>query len=156
MEEIRQYFLSIVAAALICSILKLLLGEKTGYGSIVTLICGVFMAVTVISPWIRLEFVDFTSYKIEIKNHAHDISESGKKAAEMELRTIIMDQTETYILDKAASIDASVQVDVILHNEEPVPASVVITGDISPYTKTVLSNFMEDTLDISEDAQIWN
>ena len=156
MDGIRQYVLSVTAAAFICGIVKLLIREKTGYGAIVSLICGVFMAVTVISPWLDLEIADLALYTSEIKSEAQDISESGRNAAEMEFRTIIMEQTETYILDKASSMDTAVQVDVILREDEPVPASAIITGEISPYVKNVLADYMENTLDIPEDAQIWN
>ena len=155
MDGIKQYFLSITAAALTCSVVKALIGKEKVQTSIATLLCGIFMAVTILSPILDLKIADIASYIDDNDWSINSAVDEGVHAAETGIRTIITEETCTYILDKAASLDAEIQVDVVLQEAEPVPSSVVITGDVSPYVRTVLSDYIEDTLGISEDAQIW-
>lgn len=46
MESIRQYLLSITAAAVICSLITGIMGKKGTYAAIVRMLCGLFMAIT--------------------------------------------------------------------------------------------------------------
>ena len=72
------------------------------------------------------------------------------------MSAIIKDRTEAYILDKAASMGLSLRVEVILSEEEiPKPITVKLWGTVPPYTKTRLRNWMEDTLGIGEEDQLW-
>ncbi len=142
--------------SVICSIVKTIVGEKTGYGKITSLICGIFLAVTLISPLVDLEISDLIVYPSTIRTDAHNIAAQAYNDSRLQLRTIIKDQTEAYILDKAASINADIQVEIQLHDEEAIPVGVVIDGNIAPYNKTVLSRYMEETLGLAEDVQIWD
>ena len=67
---------------------------------------------------------------------------------------IITAQVEAYILDKAALYQAPVTVDVTL-DEEGTPVSVRLSGAVSPYAKTRLSEMMETDLGIKKEAQQW-
>ena len=155
-DGIREYVLSIIAASIICSVIKSTVGTKTGYGKVTSLICGVFLACTFLSPLIDFEIYDWTVFPVNIKTDAQDIASQAFDESRSQLRTIITEETEAYILEKAASIGADIHVEVLLHDEEPIPVGVVINGNIAPYNKTVLSQYMADTLAITEDAQIWN
>ena len=156
MDSIRQYILSISAAALLCSIVKALVGKKTGNGMVVELICGTFMAVTLLSPWLDWNIQDITLYTDGIKSDAATISELAQERTEAEIRKIIKDESEAYILDKASSMEMDITVEVILQETDPIPVCAVIAGNVSPYNRTVLSQYIENTLAITEDAQVWN
>ena len=58
-------------------------------------------------------------------------------------------------MDKAHSLGADIQVEVMLSNEQyPVPKQVRLKGDVAPYARTQLIKFLEE-LGISEENQIW-
>ena len=156
MDSIRQYILSIITAALICSVVKALSGKKTGNGMVVDLICGAFLTVTLLSPWLDWNIQDIKVYTNEIKLDATGILDQAQEQREEEIRTIIKEETEAYILDKASSMDADIEVEIILQEKAPIPTGVVITGYISPYNRTELSRYIKDTFAITEDAQTWN
>lgn len=156
MDSIRQYILSIITAALICSVVKALSGKKTGNGMVVNLICGAFLTVTLLSPWLDWNIQDIKVYTNEIKLDASSILDQAQEQREEEIRTIIKEETEAYILDKASFMEADIEVEIILQENAPIPVSVIITGYISPYNRTELSRYIKDTLAITEDAQTWN
>ena len=155
MDWIHQYILSIVVVALICSIAKMLSGKNTGYSSIISLISGAFIVVTILAPWVGFDEIDLQLDFENIQSDAREAVEAGTAIATTELRTIIKEQTETYIQDKASSMDAVIDVNVVLAEDEPNPISAEITGTVSPYVKSALSNYMTETFAISEELQKW-
>ena len=156
MDNIRQYILSVTTAALICSIVKKLTGKKSANGTVVDLICGAFLAVTLLSPWLDWNIQDISIYTNTIKLDASCIANQAQEKREEEMRTIIKKETETYILDKASSMEMDIEVEIMLQESMPIPAAAVITGHVSPYAKAELSRYIKDTFAITEDAQIWN
>ena len=59
-------------------------------------------------------------------------------------------------MDKARALQVSLTVDVILDDSGiPAPCGVRISGQVSPYAKGVLSDFMEKELGISRKEQLW-
>lgn len=155
-DNIREYVLSVIAASIICSIVKSIVGSKSSYGKVTALICGIFLAFTFLSPLVNFEISDLSLTPINIKTEAQDLAARAYVESQSQLRTIIKEETEAYILEKAESIDANIQVEIVLHDEKPIPVGAVIKGNVSPYNRTVLSQYMTDALAISEDAQIWN
>ena len=113
MDSIRQYLLSIIVAALVCSIVKALVGSKSGYGRVVSLVCGTFMTITLLSPWVNWDFKEFALPSDGLNAEGDSIARQAQEETRNELRSIIKERTEAYILDKALSMDADVQVDVI-------------------------------------------
>lgn len=155
MGDVYQYILSVSVAAMICAIIKSLTGKDSGYSAVVSLLCGVFIAATIISPLLDLQLPDLGVHISDVAEDAEEITALSSNTSNNELREIIKEQTEAYVLDKAASLNTKVSVDITLAEEEPIPVSAVITGDIAPYNKSVLSQYLEDTIGIPEVAQIW-
>ena len=156
MDSMRHYILSIVIAAFISCIIKNLIGDKSGHGKIVSIICGVFLTVVVLSPVLDLKIPDLMSFTDDFKNDAEDIVSITQGETQTQLRTIIKERTESYILDKAASMNSDIRVEVILDDVTSIPAAAIIHGDISPYNKAILSQYLVDSLGISEESQTWN
>ena len=156
MEVIRQYIVSVAAAAILCGILCCLLGNKGGSGTLIKLIAGIFLALIVIKPLAQIELGDFPAFAAEFGNEAEAAAASGKEITQKAISDIIKAETEAYILDKAESLNAHLTVDVTLSSDlPPAPVSVRLTGAVSPYAKARLESILENDLGISKENQIW-
>lgn len=156
MEKIHSYLLSVICAAIICSVVHVLSGKKSASSSLIRIISGIFMAITLISPLINIRLSDYADYFSAFSSDANAAVTFGESAATDALRSIIKARTEAYILDKADSMNVALDVEVKLNNEDPpVPCEVVITGAISPYSKEVLSQYIANDLGISKEDQLW-
>lgn len=157
MEWVRQYIIAIVAAAIICSVVRFLSGKESTPASVVRLLTGLLLSVTVIAPLAHINFTDIPDY-IDDFSYASDAAiDAGSTFAAEKTSAIIKAKTEAYILDKAQVLGAQVAVEVNLSTEAPYrPCSVMISGKVSPYTKQRLIAFIDQDLGIPEENQIWN
>lgn len=156
MDGIRQYLLSVTAAAIVCGIITGLLGKKGTQAAIVKMLAGLFLALTVIQPFAKLRITALTDYAHDISVDASSAVDMGTTAAQAALAAGIKAQSEAYILDKADAWDASLSVEVSLSDSiPPTPQKIYLTGQVSPYTKAQLSKIIEDDLGISKENQIW-
>lgn len=156
MDNVKQYLLSVISAALICSIANSLLQKKGTYQTILKLICGIFLALTVIAPITNIKLADFSNYSNMLSVDALAVVNAGTDAAKSEIEQIIKQKTEAYILEKAAILGTNIMVDVTLNEDTPpVPSRVTITGNISPYAKHTLQQYITNDLAIAEENQIW-
>lgn len=155
MEGFRQYILSLIGAALVCGVVKNLVGTCGKNEEIIHIICGIFMAITALSPVVRIEIPDLSSYVQPFFSTAAEVSREAKESSKEDQADIIKEQTRAYILEKANSHNMDVDVEVALDEESLVPRGITIFGSISPYDKTLLGNFIRKTLDIPEGQQRW-
>ena len=156
MEQIRQYILSVTASAVLCGIISGLLGKKGTTAAIGRLLCGIFLAITVLKPLMTLSISEITSFTDSYTADARAAAESGEELANDAMGDIIMQQTQAYILDKADALGVSVSVEVQLSKDTPpIPESVTISGSISPYQRKQLSSLLEEDLGIPEENQVW-
>lgn len=156
MDQIRQYLLSVIAAAILCSIVNTLIERKGACYSIIKLITGLFMATIVVSPLINIRISDITTYFGELSAEGSSITADGEAIALNELCSIIKSKTEAYILDKAVSMDLDIEVEVTLNSANPpLPCAVTIRGSAAPYSKEVLSEYIANVLGISKEEQLW-
>ena len=59
-------------------------------------------------------------------------------------------------LDEAKALDCDLSVEVILSDDDiPVPKQVRLAGEISPYARQTLTNFMVQQLGIEREEMIW-
>ena len=157
MEFIKDYLISIIAAAILCSLGISLIGKKSTYTVVVKLICSVIMIATIISPWNKVRFSDFTSFHIGLMEEADAAVFSGQTEAYEATAAIIKSKTEAYILDKASAMGLSIQVEVTVSDENlPAPAGIKIFGAVSPYAKQQLCSIISSDLGIPEDMQQWS
>jgi len=156
MEQIRQYLLSITASAVICSIILGIQSKKSTYSSIIRMLCGLFMAITMIAPLLKVRISDYSAYFGSLQIEAEDMAAVGKQLADSEAMGIIKRNTEAYIVDKATSMGIAVHVEVTLAEYgTPYPCAVQIQGAASPYVKRQLQHWMKEALGIPEENQIW-
>ena len=154
MNDLKTYLLRVTLAAIACSILLRITGNKSSSGKVVRLLSGLFITVTVLSPVVTLDWHHITLYPASLSHSAESVVSAGSEMAEQELDAIIISKTETYILDKAASMGAILQVEVILRDH--IPKSVRIWGAISPGAKSRLSAWIQDNLNIEPEELQWN
>lgn len=156
MEGIRQYIVSVTAAAILCAVLRQLLPEKGLTSSLLKLVSGIFLAFVVISPVKNVDIDSFTVYVDAISLEGESLSAEGEDMAADAMACIIKDRTEAYILDKAKSLNASLAVEVELSADSlPVPETVRLNGTVSPYARSVLETMLAEELGIAKENQIW-
>jgi hypothetical protein len=156
-EGLRNYLLSVICAAMISGIvMSLIKGNKT-VQTITKLLCGLFMIYTAVKPLPMLKVSDLSSVTDRYSREAQQAAQLGKDMSEDAIRHSIKEQIRAYILDKAQTLEADLQVEVELSDEEiPAPKTVLITGKISPYAKEQLSEMMERELGVNMENQKWN
>ena len=156
MDGIRSYLLGIVAAAFLCTIASYLAGKNSFSGSAIKLITGAIMLLTLASPVMKLRIDNPYEIFDDVSEQAERITSYAADSAQESLSGIIKEKTQAYILDKANYYGVEVSVEVSLSDGDiPQPASVCISGNISPYNKKLLSDTIEKDLGIPTEAQIW-
>lgn len=156
MEALRSYILSVTAAAVLCAIVSTLVGNKGMIAAVMKLLTGVIMACVVVQPLGSAVTAELKDYMQNLDIQTSAAVTAGSAAAEEVLSERIIQQTQAYILDKAAELDAELTVDVILKpGDIPVPSGVIISGNVSPYAKKELQDMIAGDLGISKEAQTW-
>ena len=153
MESVRSYLLSLLSAALLCSFLTALTGKKQASGKIMQLLCGLFMAICALGPLMTLQLERFSLYTVDITAEADAAIFTGSQMAAQAMEEIIIEKTEAYILEKAASLGAALEVQVELHDN--IPTGVMLSGAASPAVRSRLTAWIADDLGIPAEAQKW-
>lgn len=154
--NIREYLIGVTAAAIICAVVKAFFAEKGFVGSAVKMLLGLLMTLAIVRPWISVSFDSILDWPGSISTSGQTIVDEAERTALDSLRQCIKEETEAYILEKAKSMGADVDVEVTLSDADlPVPIGAEITGAVSPYTKQVIAQMMTQELGINKEAQKW-
>ena len=156
MDGIRQYLLTIIVGAMICAITSKLCEKTSANSAIIKLLCEIFLLIILVSPLVKIRLSDLY---IMFDDNAviTDAVAVGESYASEQTDELIKQSMTAYILDKASLMGADIQVNVSLSETSPkIPVGVVISGDVSPYIKTVLKNAITNDLGVPEESQIWN
>lgn len=154
MGQLREYVISLAAAAIIVGIVTGLTGKKDTAGTLLRLVAGLFLAFTVVRPVVELEIGDLGTYVTSFSREGQLAVSAGEDLAADAVRAYIKSHTESYILDKAEGYGASLSADVTLGADD-LPVSVRLAGRISPYGKLRLQELLETELGIGREDQIW-
>lgn len=152
MEQIREYLISVTAAALLCAIAGKLV-RKGSIAAVIKLMTGIFMTITVLHPILPFRVSDLELSVDRFRYEAQDAVSEGKLLALEAMERIISQQVTTYILDKAGSLGVELRVEVEL--TDGIPSAVTLEGDVPPYAKSVLREYIRDTLGILVEDQTW-
>lgn len=153
MGSIKEYLISVCVAAIVCGILSQLTEQKGSIGPLMKLLCGLFMLITALSPVITLPIHEFQSYFDQLSVEAEYIAGIGENSAKDQMEQILEDRTRAYIVEKAVALGATLDVEVIL--QDSVPSAVYLSGAISPYTKHLLTEYIENNLGIAAEDLKW-
>ena len=156
MDGIRQYVISVTAAAVMCGILKGLLQGKGTIPAVFKLVSGLFLVFTVLGPVTKIDLTELPVVSTEYLQDAQAASLQGEKLAAEAVADIIKQQTEAYILDKARMLEAEIEVSVTVSEDgTPVPVGARLSGTVTPYARARLEAILEEDLGISKENQIW-
>lgn len=155
MKAIGTYLMTLTGAALICAFATKMPIKGVNAG-ILRMICGVFIALVVISPLISIKLESLDTLTDDIWSTASQTTVHGENIAKQAMAELIKEKTQAYILDKAADLGVCLNVIVSVSSDDlPVPDGVQLAGDISPYAKSVLTEYIEQQLGIDRKEQIW-
>lgn len=156
MEGVREYLLSVSAAAILCSCVGAFFSKKGTVQTLVKTLCGIFVCLTVLSPVIRLSLPDLENYFSSFSLDGQAITDDAIRSAADAKCQVIMQQAEAYVYDKAAILGCDITVSIALETQEPyAPETIVITGNLSPYARSQLSDSIASDLGIPEEDQQW-
>lgn len=156
MGPAEKYILSIGLAAILVAILGRFMDSKSGTGNLFRMICGLFLAFTVLKPVGQFGLERLEILMSQYTVHADAVAAQGEALANEAVSAIIKQKTESYILDKAGLYNCRLQVQVTMgEGSSPVPESVVISGEVSPYTRTQLQRMITEELAIPKERQKW-
>ena len=154
MSHLGDYVLSVISASVISAIVCSFFGEKGGISSVLRVICGLFLTFVVINPLVTLDFSRIYNYLDSFNLEGLDAASAGENMAGEAEGNIIKSRVQAYILDKADSFGTSLEVEVIL-DQDHIPVSVELQGNISPYTRAQLTEIIEEDLGIPKEHQLW-
>lgn len=156
MERIGQYILSVTAAAILFSILQTLVGKKGSCAVLVRLIGGLFLTFTVIAPVANIDLDAVFDAPWNFQEQGSAAAVYGQQIAQEEMAGIIKQKCEAYILDKAEAYQTQLEVEVTLNQDEiPIPCSVRLQGNASPYAKASLQQWLQEYMGIPKENQVW-
>ena len=156
MAGIREYILSVSAAAIICGVVGALSQGKTTATQLIKLCSGIFLSLIVISPLADIDLTNFADLTFSHISAAEEAASMGKNLAVDAMTDIIKKRCEAYILDKAKALGAKITVEITVSQDEiPVPQAVVIEGNVSPFAKSQLVSLLCDQLGIPKEDQKW-
>ena len=148
--------LSVAAAAVAVGILSSICSEKTGPGMLIRMLCGLVLAVHILSGLMNTDFDRLIAFPESFFQSAETAAANGSQISSKAATQIIKAKTEAYILDKAEAYGAKVDVEITLSDDQiPVPTGVRIRGSLSPYVRSQLSEMMESDLGITKGKQEW-
>ncbi len=153
MGDLRKYMESLTAAALISSVILCLSGEKGSLGSLLKLLAGVFLVTVMIRPVLDVRLGSIRQFTDRFSYDYQDAVAAGERAASQAMEEGIMERTAAYIQKEAEQFGCVLTVGITLSDH--IPSEVILKGQVSPYAKAYLTQWIEDNLNISAEAQQW-
>ena len=156
MDEVRAYLLRVTVAALVCGIISGFAAKRVSIAPLVKFLCSLLMAIVLLTPMASIRLDSLASFWEGVSVSGDDAAFSGYASAQEACGDIIKEKVAAYVLDKAEAYGAELTVEVTLDDSmPPVPCGLEISGRISPYGKTALTNDIEKELGIKAEDQIW-
>lgn len=152
MERYGEYSITVISAALLCSLILSILNDGTGK-KVIRLLCGIFLTTVVLQPLADFRLPDIDVWTRIYTEDAAVYADTGIRMAEDAAAQIIRDSTQAYILEKARFLNGEISVEIAVENG--IPISAVLTGNISPYGRQQLTDILEQDLGIDKENQTW-
>ena len=152
---IIRYFTSIIATAILGMIASSLITDPR-IGRIIKTVSGVLILLVLLRPLLHANLEALSENLWDLWEE-QQLSEDYEAIYMDKLAEQVKSTTENYILSKAASIGAEVQVSVELtHAPYPIPYSVEIVGKVTEEQREFLSDYLTHQLNIDPHNQRWN
>ncbi len=154
MGALKEYLLSVTAAAVACTLVQRMLLGKGSAEAMIKILTGILMALTVLGPITQIRLPDLSELPFSVQAQAAVLD--GEETARAALSEGISTRVEAYILEKAAALGLQLTVDVELSRDPiPVPVRVYLQGNVSPYARQKLQTMIREDLGIDKENQIW-
>lgn len=154
MVGIRSYLLSVMAAAMICALITMLVGEKTNPGKIIKMLCGILLVTVIVKPVIEIKVSDWSQLSLQIQEQCDWAVLEGEKQAKEAFIENTTKAIEERIKTEAEKIGCAISASVSW-GEEMQMKDIILEGSISPYAKNRLSKWIQENLAIPEESQFW-
>ena len=155
MTALRGYLFSVIVSVLICSIL-LSCVKNTAFHKVIQLICGLFISLSLFQPLGEIKIPWDNKLLDNLRREAEAYSDTAHDRSYASISSIIKDETEAYILDKAQPYCDEIRIEVILTDgNPPIPQKVYITANPSAYGKLRIEQILTEDLSITKENQIW-
>lgn len=155
MAALRQYILTIISATIIGMIILSFIDKKSSIYSVLKLLCGIFLIVTLIAPFNDSEIIDFSDIIQQLDVSSDPYVQNGEHFANYEKETFIKEKVVAYVLDRAKAMNINIDVGVELKQDLSGPEVIYIAGNISPYKKEQLQSMIANDLGVTKENQIW-
>ena len=153
MGNLRQYMLSLVCTALMCSIL-IRIAKNTINVELIKLLCGLFLLLCLLSPFYQTDFATITEGAFSYTEDAHIAVEEGKTLASDMMLQGITEELKAYILSKAEEMDLALSVEISL-DPRGIPIAVILHGSAKPHQKEHIAHILQSDLGIPKENQTW-
>lgn len=153
MDSWKQYIYTVLICVCISSVITQMISDSR-QKSLIRMICGVILAVTVLQPLSRLRWEDLGFFSPRNRDSAQFWTARGEDLARKATAEVIKSSCETYILEKAELLGADISVQISL-DEDQMPVSAVITGRIGSDQQRQLQNILTTDLGLPKENQTW-
>ena len=154
MSQLAGYVLSVISGSIMVAVVCSFFDDKSSVSSVIKLICGLFLTFVVVNPFVTLDFSKIHDYLQDFTLEGMEVASSGENMAREAEGDIIKSRVQAYILDKAEFLGTQLDVEVIL-NQDNIPVSVELEGNISPYAKAQMAEMITEDLAIAKEYQLW-
>lgn len=121
------------------------------------LVGGLFLIFTVITPLADLDYSHFFNSQWNYAEQGNRIVTEGELIAQEQLNDIIKQRCEAYILDKAMTYQTPLHIEVSLNQGDiPTPSTVRLEGNVSPYVKSTMQQWLQNEIGIPKENQLWS
>lgn len=152
-EGVRLWLLSILTVSLVCALADAMMPagavKKVG-----RLVCGLVLAAVVLTPVVTLDLEEGRQWLESYGMEMDEQEEKLKKQVSEEMKIIIQQDYEAYIVDKAAHLGAECTAKVECSEEDGVclPERAWISGTLSPEVREELTRILQEELGLSPEA----
>ena len=154
-----EWVRAIAGAALICAAATAITPRGKVKG-VLKLVCGIVLIIAMINPLVNHDLPTMSLDISDYRKQADEIIGSAEEKQNNLSRTIIENELEAYILDKAQSLDISLDsVEVLAKWSEEgcwYPYEVKLSADITQMEQNLISNSIEAELGVEKERQYWS
>lgn len=152
----KAYLIEITAAAILAALIRKL-APKSGAGRGARLGAGLLVLLCLLQPLGRFYRDGTALFSRDWGQIDPMASDEVSQEANRLMESLITQQAEAYILDKARAMGLEAEVTVTVHLEDryPVPWSVTIRGSPTGQQKSALETEIQDALGIPPERQEW-
>ena len=152
----KAYLIEITAAAILAALIRKL-APKSGAGRGARLGAGLLVLLCLLQPLGRFYRDGTALFSRDWGQVDPMASDEVSREANRLMESLITQQAEAYILDKARAVGLEAEVTVKVHLEDryPVPWAVTIRGSPTGQQKSALETEIQDALGIPPERQEW-